>query len=150
MNRKERLAAAILVATLAAGIVIDIFDRESDENIGTSGTLLDDRSSAGEQAEVAVPGSDTVAVREVDGEIGAAGGAGSQGENGGEYRRIDINKACLEELVLLPGIGPKKAAAVIEWRSSKGPFKSIEGLLDVKGIGPGTLERLRPYVCVGG
>ncbi|MFZ1947868.1 MAG: ComEA family DNA-binding protein [bacterium] len=146
MNRKERLAAAILVATLAAGIVIDIVGREADEDIVD---LTEAATAPGGQIGPAAPGADTAGVEAVGGEVGPAGGR-SDGAEDGDYRRIDINKACLEELVLLPGIGPKKAEAVIEWRSRMGPFGSIEGLLEVRGIGPGTLERLRPYICVGG
>lgn len=146
MNRKERLAAAILVATLAAGIVMDIVGRQTGEEMsGLTGVATGPSGQPG----IAVPETDTVAVKAAGGEAGTAGDGRTEGVEGGDYRKIDINKACLEELVLLPGIGPKKAEAVIEWRSREGPFRSIDGLLDVRGIGPATLERLRPYICVG-
>lgn len=65
------------------------------------------------------------------------------------YRRLDINSADEEQLVVLPGIGPSKASAIVQWRESNGPFESVDQLTCVRGIGPKTLEGLRPYVCAG-
>lgn len=57
---------------------------------------------------------------------------------------LDLNTATAAELEALPGIGPKTAEAIIAGR----PYSSVEDLLRVKGIGPVTLEKLRPYVTV--
>lgn len=59
---------------------------------------------------------------------------------------IDVNEASSEELQLLPRVGPAIAGRIVEAR----PFASIEDLTRVRGIGPRTLERLRPLVAVGG
>ncbi len=57
--------------------------------------------------------------------------------------RLSLNTATERELELLvPGVGPVTAAAIVAAR----PFESVEGLLDVSGIGPATLEKIRPYV----
>ena len=61
---------------------------------------------------------------------------------------INVNSASQAELELLPGIGPAKAKLILEYRSKRGPFKRIEDLDAVKGIGPKTLERLRPLVTI--
>jgi comEA protein len=61
---------------------------------------------------------------------------------------VNINNAGMDELIALPYIGEVKARAIIEYRIANGPFKSVEDLLNVKGIGPKTLERLRPYVTL--
>jgi competence protein ComEA len=63
--------------------------------------------------------------------------------------RIDLNRATAGELESLPGIGPAKAAALIRWRERYGRFRRLEDVLAVPGIGPATLERLRPLVALG-
>ena len=54
---------------------------------------------------------------------------------------LDLNTATLSDLMRLPGI--------LAWRQEKGGFSAVDELLEVKGIGEATLERLRPYVTVG-
>ncbi len=64
--------------------------------------------------------------------------------------RVDINSASIDELAAaLPGIGPGKAQRIVDWREANGPFQSIDQLLDVSGIGPVTLENIRPFVRIG-
>ncbi len=59
---------------------------------------------------------------------------------------IPVNTAPASELQKLPGIGPKLAEAIIEYRTRSGPFETIEQILEVKGIGPAKLGRIRPLV----
>ena len=66
----------------------------------------------------------------------------------GEGERLDPNTAPAEELERLPGVGPALAARIIAYRDSAGPFPAVDSLEAVKGIGPATLERLRPLVRV--
>ncbi len=63
--------------------------------------------------------------------------------------RLDINRASLEELQTLPGIGERLAKRVIERRSARGSFHTVEDLLEVKGIGVKRLNRLRPFLTAG-
>jgi competence ComEA-like helix-hairpin-helix protein len=58
---------------------------------------------------------------------------------------IDLDKASAEELTRLPRIGPGLAARIVADRSQRGPFGSLERLDRVPGIGPATLEALKPY-----
>jgi competence protein ComEA len=62
---------------------------------------------------------------------------------------VELNSASAAQLETLPGIGPAKAAAIIEYRASSGPFTTVDQLDNVTGIGPATLENVRPFVCVG-
>jgi comEA protein len=59
---------------------------------------------------------------------------------------IDINSAEWPELTLLPGVGETRAQHIIDYRTQHGPFRSVDELLNVTGIGPKTLDRLRRYV----
>jgi comEA protein len=61
---------------------------------------------------------------------------------------VDINHANLEELVELPGIGRELAMRIIEYRTTHGPFKQINELIDVKGIGEKKLEMLKEYIMI--
>jgi competence protein ComEA len=63
--------------------------------------------------------------------------------------RININTAGVDELVALPGIGRAYAERIVEYRAKNGPFKKPEDLLNVRGIGEKTLERIRDRVTVG-
>lgn len=60
---------------------------------------------------------------------------------------INVNTATADELMRLPGIGPVTAQNIIASRSVA-PFQTVNDLDKVKGIGPKTLEKLRPYVVV--
>ncbi len=56
---------------------------------------------------------------------------------------MNINTAGADELKALPGIGPAKAEAIVEYRKQHGNFKSVEELKNVKGIGDGIYNRLK-------
>jgi competence protein ComEA len=62
---------------------------------------------------------------------------------------VNINTASSAELEALPGIGPKVAARIIDYRKTKGPFKKIEELMNVQGIGEKSFLKLRSQVTVG-
>src|SRR5438093_11497757 len=63
---------------------------------------------------------------------------------------VNLNTATKEELIALPGIGPAKAQAILDYRSAHGPFKSVEELKDVKGIGAKRFEKLKGELKVSG
>jgi competence protein ComEA len=62
---------------------------------------------------------------------------------------VDLNSASEAQLQEVPGIGPSLAKKIVEFRSENGPFKSVEDLLKVRGVGEKSLERLRPHLTVG-
>lgn len=81
---------------------------------------------------------------------GPGGGeGGSGGPSDGPSGPIDLNTATEAELDTLPGVGPATATAIISHREDAGPFRSVDDLLDVRGIGEAKLEALRDLVTVG-
>jgi len=64
--------------------------------------------------------------------------------------KININTANTEQLEILPRIGTKTAQSIIEYRTQNGPFKKIEDITNVKGIGEKTLEELKGYIILEG
>lgn len=62
---------------------------------------------------------------------------------------LDINKATLDDLMLLPGIGEKTAQRIVEKRAELKGFRTVDDLTAVKWVGKVKLEKLRAYVTVG-
>ena len=62
---------------------------------------------------------------------------------------VNLNTATVAELEALPGIGAKVATLIVEYRTKKGPFRKIEELMNVQGIGEKSFLRLRPQLTVG-
>ncbi|MEM8925158.1 MAG: ComEA family DNA-binding protein [Actinomycetota bacterium] len=77
---------------------------------------------------------------------GGAGGGAAAAETD---RPIDLNTAGEDELQRLRGVGPARAAAIVDWRERNGPFISVDQLLEVPGIGPATLDGLADDVRIG-
>jgi competence protein ComEA len=69
------------------------------------------------------------------------------GESAGKGT-VNLNSAESSELQTLPGIGPAKADAIIKHRETNGPFKSIEDLKEISGIGDKTFEKLKDLISV--
>jgi len=63
---------------------------------------------------------------------------------------VNINTADLDTLVLLPGIGPSKAQAIIQYREQNGLFMRIEDIQKVKGIGPSTFDSIKDLITIDG
>ncbi|MGG4168762.1 helix-hairpin-helix domain-containing protein [Rossellomorea vietnamensis] len=71
----------------------------------------------------------------------------SSGAGSGEDK-LNINTASEAEFETLPGIGPSKAATIIQYREENGPFKSIEEITKISGIGDKTFEKLQEHIFV--
>jgi comEA protein len=62
---------------------------------------------------------------------------------------INLNTATSDELQQVPGIGPVTAEMILQMRKSYGPFKSVDDLRAIRGIGPKRLEKMRKYLVAG-
>jgi competence protein ComEA len=62
---------------------------------------------------------------------------------------VNINTASATEIATLPGVGARMAARIIEYRQKNGPFKKIEELMNVRGIGEKNFLKLKPQLAVG-
>jgi competence ComEA-like helix-hairpin-helix protein len=65
-----------------------------------------------------------------------------------EKRKIDINNAKAEELVVIPGIGQTLALRIVGYRNDHGSFETKEDILNVEGIGPAKLEKIKEYIKI--
>jgi competence protein ComEA len=153
----------------AAGIVVDVKGAVNRPGVYklTSGSRVQD---AMQQAGGAVPSADLNRVNlaqpladgmvvyiprkgeqgppPVAGASSSALGGGTQtgtADNGG---KISLNTATAEQLDQLDGIGPAKAAAIIRYREEHGPFRSVDELANVPGIGEKTLAKFRDHLTV--
>jgi comEA protein len=63
---------------------------------------------------------------------------------------VNLNTASIEELKLLPGVGEARAAAIVTMRNELGGFTSVDELMEVRGVGPNMMKRLRPHITLEG
>jgi competence protein ComEA len=63
---------------------------------------------------------------------------------------VNLNTASVEELARLPGVGDARARAIVALREERGRFEAVDELVEVKGIGEASLERMRPFLTLRG
>jgi competence protein ComEA len=118
--------------------VVDAVERAGGARDGADLTLLNLAAPLVDGQQILVP---------KEGESAAAGGTGTATGPGG-VAIVNINTADETTLETINGVGPALATAIIQYRTEHGPFTSVDQLDDVSGIGPATLEKLRPQVTV--
>ena len=74
----------------------------------------------------------------------------SSSESSNNLEKININTATAQQFMILPGIGETLAQRIIDYRQENGNFASVDSLTCIDGIGDKTLEKIRPYLTVGG
>jgi competence protein ComEA len=85
---------------------------------------------------------------EVPPAVVTGGAGGPTGGGGAPAGPLDLNAATAEQLESLPGVGPATAEAILSYRKEKGRFRSVEELLEVRGIGEAKLASIRSKVRV--
>ena len=155
-NEREKWIVLAVVGAVAVG----------------GGVLLGKRANARFAGDLRVPWSETqvkpgrFAGEDVDGnEVADAalvnhmrtvkramelGGSGGDRAAVTAQRKVDLNSAKEGDLILLDGIGPVRARAIVRYRDEVGPFRVVEDVMKVEGIGPGTFARIAKWVCVDG
>jgi competence protein ComEA len=63
--------------------------------------------------------------------------------------KVNLNTASAEQLATLPGVGPSLASRIVEYRQKSGSFKSVQELMNVKGVGEKNLARIQGYLTLG-
>jgi len=63
--------------------------------------------------------------------------------------KVNLNTASIEQLTTLPGVGPKLAARIVEYRQKSGTFRSTQELINVKGVGEKSFAKIEPWLSVG-
>src|SRR3989449_4494992 len=117
--------------------VIDAVQRAGGARNGADLTLLNLAAPLADGQQILVPK-----------EGASPGGAAAGGTGAGGGALVNIKTADEPTLETLNGVGPALAAAIIQYRTDQGPFTSVDQLDEVSGIGPATLEKLRPQVTV--
>ncbi|GAA2536717.1 hypothetical protein GCM10009860_16490 [Microbacterium mitrae] len=141
-------AAPLYVDVQGAVVTPGVYVLEADarvvDAVTAAGGFRDDANSSGiNLARLVIDGEQLVVPT-----LSAEGGAGAAGETIDDGL-ININAATAAELEELPRIGEALASRIVAWREENGPFRSVDDLGNVSGIGEKMLETLRPLVKVG-
>ena len=126
-------------AVSAPGVYLVQPENKLEEVIASAGGLLPGADIS--DVRLGPPGGDLLG--------GRVGGPMGNGVAVDEENPIDINVASEAELMELEGIGEARARDIVEYRQENGPFGSVDGLMDVPGIGEGTVEAVRHLIWVG-
>jgi competence protein ComEA len=123
--------------------VIDAIERAGGPTANAVLSALNLAAPLADGQQILVPGP-----RDVIAPPGATGLPAPSGVPGAPGSLINVNTADATALEALPGVGEVTAAAIVQHRTEHGPFATVDQLEDVSGIGPATLEEIRPHVTV--
>lgn len=117
--------------------VIDAVEEAGGARPGAELSLLNLAAPLADGQQILVPKEGATSAPVVGGTVPGATGA-----------LVNLNTADQATLETLSGVGPALATAIIQYRTEQGPFATVDQLDEVSGIGPATLEELRPHVTV--
>lgn len=113
--------------------------------VDAAGGLLGDADQAAVNLARVVDDGEQIAVPRLGEAVADAGGAAGTGGSG-PAAKVDLNTATAEQLDALPGVGPATAAKIIADRTANGPFRTVDDLMRVSGIGPAKFDALKDLV----
>lgn len=119
---------------------------EGDSGVQTPNQTNDNPSDIAPSTEPVVQGANSNP--SVSSETGSSSNSSVVREEPADNGKIDVNTAPVSKLTELPGIGEKKAQAIVDYRNAHGPFAKVSDLTKVKGIGMKMLEKMAPYVQI--
>lgn len=135
ITKPEAAAMAVLTALFLLGVGVRTWQSHGGSDSSFDYTEVDSLFAVATErmrADLAAPPSDT--------------GKSAAPASPASGAPIDINSAGSAELQQLPRIGPALAGRILEYRSRRGAFRSVDELTRISGIGPKTLETLRPLI----
>ena len=143
-------ANAIVVDVVGAVRKPGVYDfaqgaRVIDAVRAAGGFLPDAEPEAINLARPLVDGEQVVVLKKGEAPAGASAGGGSAQQPGG---KVNINSATASDFENLPGIGPVLAQKIVDYRDQHGPFRSIQDLMKVSGIGQKKFDSLSAYITV--
>ena len=142
-NRNEQIILLLLCGVLIVGIVIRYLDSKDSDYIPDFEVHKNAVEVPSPEEKADVPQVTSLTHRQSSVEVP------SPTEDVPQVRElIDINSATAKEFERLHGIGPQIAGRIVAYREKNGAFKRVDDITKVRGIGPKTLERLRPHITM--
>ena len=138
-NRQEQVAVLFLSGSLLVGTGIALVERHDP-------AALEEFHVIKGAVEVPPAQESAAAVEDPSAHPDAADSA--DGSSPAVASAVAVNRATLSQLQTLPSVGPRTAARIVLYRDSNGPFRTLDELVKVKGIGSATLEKLRPFATL--
>lgn len=151
-TRGEATAILFLtLATLAGGAVRlatsdDAGRLPTDEALRRHDSAFAARAEGGSHLPSSLP--DDASAPTAAGSTAEAPAPGASGIRDLRPREVNLNTATRAQLETLPGVGPSTAERIIEYRTTVGPFRRIEDVMNVKSIGEKKFEKMKQYISV--
>ena len=138
-NRNEQIILLLLCGILLVGVVVSYIDSKDPDRIPDFEVRKNAVEVPQEKEKADVHGSAPSTEEDGKGDV-------SKKKDSPAGELIDLNTATAKEFERLSGIGPQIAGRIVAYREQHGAFKRVDDLTKVRGIGPKTLERLRPHL----